>query len=248
MKQERNEGAWRRAVLRMPGDMQALTCSMVPAHPWVYGVGRAEASGSYLSPANAVDYLAGKLAGQGAEISATVFMICANSHAEFMPLVASLSGVLPLPALNQVQRMAQTAATQAVTRMQLPGKMGGGLPAAVPLSTSAQRLALNAQRIAEAKADAALGASIDGLQSALAGFAEARQSALAMVSEAMTALQGKSAPAWVFTAKGAAASVGAAMKKDVPRQDAVFTLAVLFVGKDLGQLEAMIHDDSHAGA
>lgn len=238
---------WRKAVLRMPGDMQALTCSMVPAHPWVYGVGRQEASGSYLSPANAVDYLAGKLAGQGAEITATVFMICANSHAEFMPLVASLSGVLPLPALNQVQRMAQTAATQAVTRMQLPGKMGGGLPAAV-LSTSAQRLALNAQRIAEAKAGAALGASVGGLQSALAGFAEARQSALAMVSDAMTALQGKSAPAWVFTAKGAAASVGAAMKKDVPHQDAVFTLAVLFVGKDLGQLEAMIHDDSHAGA
>ncbi|MEX5714098.1 hypothetical protein IC615_00990 [Serratia ureilytica] len=49
----------------MPGDMQALTCSMVPAHPWVYGVGRQEASGSYLSPTNAVDYLAGKLAGQG---------------------------------------------------------------------------------------------------------------------------------------------------------------------------------------
>lgn len=239
---------WRKAVLRMPGNMQALTCSMVPAHPWVYGVGRQETSGSYLSPANAVDYLAGRLAGQGEEISATVFMICANSHTEFMPLVTALAGVLPLPAMSQVQRMAQTAATQAVTRMQLPGKIGGGLPAAVPLSTSAQRLALNAQRIAEAKAGAAIGASVGGLQSALAGFAQARQSALDVVSQAMAALQGKSAPAWVFTAKGAAASVGAAMKKDIPHQDAVFTLAVLFVGKDLGQLEAMIHDDSHAGA
>ncbi|ATM78676.1 hypothetical protein [Serratia fonticola] len=239
---------WRKAVLRMPGNMQALTCSMVPAHPWVYGVGRQETSGSYLSPANAVDYLAGRLAGQGEEISATVFMICANSHTEFMPLVTALAGVLPLPAMSQVQRMAQTAATQAVTRMQLPGKIGGGLPAAVPLSTSAQRLALNAQRIAEAKAGAAIGASVGGLQSALAGFAQARQSALDVVSQAMAALQGKSAPAWVFTAKGAAASVGAAMKKDIPHQDAVFTLAVLFVGKDLEQLEAMIHDDSHAGA
>lgn len=239
---------WRKAVLRMPGDMQSLTCSMVPAHPWVYGVGQQESSGSYLSPANAVEYLAGKLAGQGEDISATVFMICANSHGEFMPQVAALAGVLPLPALNQVQRMAQTAATQAVTRMQLPGEMGGGLPAAVPLSTGAQRLALNAQRIAEAKAGAAIGASVGGLQSALAGFAQARQSALEGISQAMTALQGKSAPAWAFTAKGAGASVGAAMKKDIPRQDAVFTLAVLFVGKDLGQLEAMIHDDSHAGA
>lgn len=239
---------WRKAVLRMPGNMQALTCSMVPAHPWVYGVGRQETSGSYLSPANAVDYLAGRLAGQGEEISATVFMICANSHTEFMPLVTALAGVLPLPAMSQVQRMAQTAATQAVTRMQLPGKIGGSLPAAVPLSTSTQRLALNAQRIAEAKAGAAIGASVGGLQSALAGFAQARQSALDVVSQAMAALQGKNAPAWVFTAKGAAASVGAAMKKDIPHQDAVFTLAVLFVGKDLGQLEAMIHDDSHAGA
>lgn len=239
---------WRKSVLRMPGNMQALTCSMVPAHPWVYGVGRQETSGSYLSPANAADYLADRLAGQGEEISATVFMICANSHTEFMPLVTALAGVLPLPAMSQVQRMAQTAATQAVTRMQLPGKIGGGLPGAVPLSTSAQRLALNAQRIAEAKAGAATGASVGGLQSALAGFAQARQSALDVVSQAMVALQGKSAPAWVFTAKGAAASVGAAMKKDIPHQDEVFTLAVLFVGKDLEQLEAMIHDDSHAGA
>ncbi|WP_447878649.1 hypothetical protein [Serratia fonticola] len=239
---------WRKAVLRMPGNMQALTCSMVPAHPWVYGVGRQETSGSYLSPANAVDYLASRLTGQGEEFSATVFMICANSHTEFMPLVAALAGVLPLPAMSQVQRMAQTAATQAVTRMQLPGKIGGGLPDAVPLSTSAQRLALNAQRIAEAKAGAAIRASVGGLQSALAGFAQARQSALDVVSQAMAALQGKSAPAWVFTAKGAAGSVGAAMKKDIPHQDAVFTLAVLFVGKDLEQLEAMIHDDSHAGA
>ncbi|MEX5714097.1 hypothetical protein IC615_00985 [Serratia ureilytica] len=176
-----------------------------------------------------------------------MFMICANSHAEFMPLVASLSGVLPLPALNQVQRMAQTAATQAVTRMQLPGKMGGGLPAAAVLSTSAQRLALNAQRIAEAKAGAALGASIGGLQSALAGFAEARQSALAMVSEAMMALQEKARRRGCSRRRGRRQRWRGDEKGCSP-PGCGFTLAVLFVGKDLGQLEAMIHDDSHAGA
>ncbi|HHH0172313.1 hypothetical protein [Yersinia enterocolitica] len=38
------------------------------------------------------------------------------------------------------------------------------------------------------------------------------------------------------------------MKKNVPQQDAVFTLATLFAGEDLTTLEAMINDsNSHAG-
>ncbi|MGK6796161.1 hypothetical protein ACKU5C_022635 [Serratia marcescens] len=238
---------WRKSTLKMPGDMQALTCSMVPVHPWVHGIGRAEASGNYLSPQNAVNYLAERLGSGGDELSVTVLLVCATSYAEFMPLLASMADVLPLPALGQVKRMAQTAATQAVEKMQIPGKFGGGLPAAVPLSTSAQRLALNAQRIAEAKAGAAVGASVAGLQSALAGFMQVRQSALDGVSQAMTALQGKTAPAWAFTGKGNVASLAAEMKKNVPQQDAVFTLGMLFAGKDLSTLEAMIHDDSHPG-
>ncbi|MHC9396136.1 hypothetical protein ACYZFV_26535, partial [Serratia ureilytica] len=86
-----------------------------------------------------------------------------------------------------------------------------------------------------------------GLQSALAGFMQVRQSALDGVSQAMTALQGKTAPAWAFTGKGNVASLAAEMKKNVPQQDAVFTLGMLFAGKDLSTLEAMIHDDSHPG-
>ncbi len=239
---------WRKATLKMPDDMQALTCSMVPVHPWVHGVGRSEASGNYLSPQNAVNYLAERLGSGGEDITVTVLLVCATSYAEFMPLLASIADVMPLPVLGQVKRMAQTAATQAVEKMQIPGKFGGGLPAAVPLSTPTQRLALNAQRIAEAKAGAAVSASVTGLQSALAGFMQVRQSALDGISQAMTALQGKTAPAWVFTGQGSAASLAAEMQKNVPQQDAVFTLGMLFAGKDLSTLEAMIHDDSHVGA
>ncbi|EEQ4771452.1 hypothetical protein F3F18_002825 [Escherichia coli] len=49
---------WRESVIKIADDMGALACSIVPAHPWVYGLGQNTDSGGYLSPANALGYLA----------------------------------------------------------------------------------------------------------------------------------------------------------------------------------------------
>ena len=62
----------------------------------------------------------------------------------------------------------------------------------------------------------------------------------------ISALKGKTSPAWVFTAKGNGAYLAGALRKNIPNQDSVFTLATLFCGADLSTLEAMIHDDNHA--
>ncbi|MBW5867250.1 hypothetical protein H0I69_05420, partial [Yersinia enterocolitica] len=95
---------------------------------------------------------------------------------------------------------------------------------------------------------AGAGASMAGLGSALSGFASAKAVALASVESALNGLLAGSAQAWVFTASGSAATLASEMKKNVPQQDAVFTLATLFAGEDLTTLEAMINDpDSHAG-
>ncbi|MFQ6245072.1 hypothetical protein ACLMPP_11435 [Yersinia enterocolitica] len=239
---------WRKATLSIPGNMAAVNCAMLPVHPWVYGVGRSEESGSYLSPQNAVDYLAGKLAGSGGPQRVVVFMVCATDHPAFMQALTQFSAVLPLPVFSQVARMASTAATLATTKMQLPANAGNGLPLPQPLSTATSRMAMNAQRIAQAKEAAGSGANLAGLASALSGFANAKAAALASVESALNGLLAGSAQAWVFTASGGAATLASEMKKNVPQQDAVFTLATLFAGEDLTTLEAMINDtDSHAG-
>ncbi|EKN4101809.1 TPA: hypothetical protein ACPY8E_000309 [Yersinia enterocolitica] len=239
---------WRKATLSIPGNMAAVNCAMLPVHPWVYGVGRSEESGSYLSPQNAVDYLAGKLAGSGGPQRVVVFMVCATDHPDFMQALTQFSAVLPLPVFSQVARMANTAATLATTKMQLPANAGNGLPLPQPLSTATNRMAMNAQRIAQAKDAAGAGANLAGLASALSGFANAKAAALASVESALNGLLAGSAQAWVFTASGSAATLASEMRKNVPQQDAVFTLATLFAGEDLTTLEAMINDtDSHAG-
>ncbi|EKN6107786.1 hypothetical protein ACSOQS_000812 [Yersinia enterocolitica] len=239
---------WRKATLSIPGNMAAVNCAMLPVHPWVYGVGRSEESGHYLSPQNAVDYLAGKLAGSGGPQRVVVFMVCATDHPDFMQALTQFSAVLPLPVFSQVARMANTAATLATTKMQLPANAGNGLPLPQPLSTATNRMAMNAQRIAQAKDAAGAGANLAGLASALSGFANAKAAALASVESALNGLLAGSAQAWVFTASGSAATLASEMRKNVPQQDAVFTLATLFAGEDLTTLEAMINDtDSHAG-
>ncbi|EKN4030583.1 hypothetical protein ACHZG4_001747 [Yersinia enterocolitica] len=239
---------WRKATLSIPGNMAAVNCAMLPVHPWVYGVGRSEESGSYLSPQNAVDYLAGKLAGSGGPQRVVVFMVCATDHPAFMQALTQFSAVLPLPVFSQVARMANTAATLATTKMQLPANAGNGLPLPQPLSTATNRMVMNAQRIAQAKDAAGAGANLAGLASALSGFANTKAAALASMESALNGLLAGSAQAWVFTASGSAATLASEMKKNVPQQDAVFTLATLFAGEDLTTLEAMINDtNSHAG-
>lgn len=239
---------WRKATLSIPGNMAAVNCAMLPVHPWVYGVGRSEESGSYLSPQNAVNYLAGKLAASGGQQRVVVFMVCATDHPAFMQTLTQFSAVLPLPVFSQVARMANTAATLATTKMQLPANAGNGLPLPQPLSTATSRMAMNAQRVAQAKDAAGAGANLAGLASALSGFASAKSAALASMESALNGLLAGSAQAWVFTANGSGATIASEMKKNVPQQDAVFTLATLFAGEDLTPLEAMINDtNSHAG-
>ncbi len=56
---------WREARLAFTDSVAALNCSIVPAHPWIYGLGQQTANGAYLSPVNAVRYLAERPAGTG---------------------------------------------------------------------------------------------------------------------------------------------------------------------------------------
>ncbi|CDL80350.1 conserved hypothetical protein [Xenorhabdus cabanillasii JM26] len=233
---------WQRKILQLSPNLSGLSAAIVPVHPFIYGVGQQTDSGSYLSPANAMHYLSNKLTGAG-HLNALVLMVCAKTHTEFMQHVTQCSSVLPLPVFAQVKRMAETAASLATTKMQLPGKPDGGLPLPQPLSTATSRLAVNAQLIAKAKAQASAGSSITGLKSRLTAFTAARQSALQQVTDALSGLAGKSARVWAFSGTGDGGHVAEKLRQHIPEPDAVYTLATLFVGDDLSPLARMLNHE-----
>ncbi|PHM48561.1 hypothetical protein [Xenorhabdus miraniensis] len=233
---------WQRKTLQLSPNLSGISAAIVPVHPFIYGIGQQTDSGSYLSPTNAIHYLSNKLMGAG-NLNAVVLMICAKSHDEFMQNLTQFSSVLPLPVFAQVTRMAKTAESLAITKMQLPAPQGGGLPLPQPLSTTTSRLVVNAQLIEQAKAQASAGSSLAGLKSQLNGFTTARQNALQQVTDALTGAMGKSASVWTFTGTGHGAHLAEQMRKGIPEPDAIYTLATLFVGNDISPLERMLHHE-----
>lgn len=239
---------WRKARLALTDSLSALTCSVVPAHPWIYGLGQAAETGVYLSPLNAINYLAGKLSGQAGSADVVVFLVSADTQPEFMNSLDAMASVFPVPAFTQVRRQAQAAAELAITRMQIPAKAENALPAAQPLSVPTTRQAVNAARIAAAKAQAGAGASLAGLTDTLKNFNKARDSALASINDALDGLKGKSADAWVFTGTGSLNTLATELQQGIPAASSVYCVAVMFVG-ELEALRTMIHDtDNYTGA
>ncbi|MBD2812806.1 hypothetical protein ID853_18500 [Xenorhabdus sp. Vera] len=230
---------WQHKILQLSPNLSGISAAIVPVHPFIYGVGQQADSGSYLSPANAIHYLSTKLTGAG-HLNALVLMVCAKTHAEFMQHLTQFSSVLPLPVFSQVTRMAKTAERLSISKMQLPGKLGGGLPLPQSLSTATSRLVANAQLIEQAKAQASAGSSLAGLKSQITSFTTARQNALQQVSDALNGAMGKTASVWTFSGTGNGALLAEKMRKEIPEPDAVYTLATLFAGDDLSSLERML--------
>lgn len=235
---------WREAKIAFPDELSALNCAIVPAHPWVYGLGQIADSGNYLSPVNALAYLAKKLAVSAEETNVIVFMIAEHDHSNFMQGLSQLAEVFPAPAFKQVSRMAKAAFELSTVKMQLPSKNSGALPAAVPLSVATNRAALNAQRVAKAQIDAAVQTSTAKLQLQVGEFINARAGMLKTISDGLEALKGASANAWVFTHSGSMTNAAIELLKNIPRATAVHTVALMFIGDNLAGLEKMIHEPS----
>lgn len=232
---------WRESVIKIADNMAALSCSIVPAHPWIYGLGQITDSGGYLSPANALGYLANKLTASHASGDVIVIMIAENTHDIFMQALNQLVTVFPAPVFNQVKRMATAAAELSTVKMQLPSKVNA-LPVVAPLSVSTNRLALNAQRVAAAQLEAAASTSITGLKSQIAGFIQERAGLLSSLSQSLDDLKGASARAWTFSFTGNHSTAAAELIKGIPQTTAVHTAAMMFIGDSLADLGKMIHD------
>ncbi|OUY74694.1 hypothetical protein BLL03_18820 [Klebsiella pneumoniae] len=239
---------WKYTEIKCIASIPASDCAVIPSHPWVYGLGQKTENGTYLSPANAVSYLAQQLADIGDISDVVIFLITGSSHDDFIQNLDGLVDVLPLPAMTQVKRLAQSAAELATERMLIPSPATASV-AAVPFSTSTTRAALNAQRIAEAQMQASSGFSMAGAKAALSGFIQERSNILSEVASGLESLKGKSARAWAFTAQGDITTTLRTMVKDIPAASAVHCAAVMMVGENLAGIREMIHElDSDTGA
>ncbi len=232
---------WRKASLAIPDLLQPVNCTSIAVHPWTHGVGQQTESGTYLSPANALAYLAVRLAGRGGQADVIVLMAAAESYDNFMHQLTALAGVFPTPAFTQVARLAKSAAELATVKMQRPAA-DNALPPTMPLSVPSTRLAHNATRIESAQAEAAAAGSIGQLEANAQSFAEKHADLLAESRHGFAELKNKRAQAWVFTARGSVATAITAMKKEIPQPSAIFSAAVMFIGEDLSPLEGMIND------
>lgn len=240
---------WREACLAFSDSLAAVDCSIIPAHPWVYGLGQQTENAAYLSPANAVAYLAEKAAGIGGASDVVIMMVASQSHDSFMSSLSQLVDVFPAPAFTQVKRLAQSAAQLASEKMQIPAGLSGGLPVAMPLSVPTNRAALAAAAVKKAQEDAALPVDMDALQKQLDDFVQLRTGLMQEIASGLDDLKTKSARAWVFTASGDLATSLLALVKDIPLPSAVHTAAMMLVGDNLDGIKGMIHDlDYNAGA
>lgn len=219
---------------------------MAAAHPWVYGLGQQTENGVYLSPANAVAWLAEKLASITEQADVVIFMVAGQSHDEFMAYLDPLTVVFPAPAFTQVSRLARSAAELAAVKMQKPAKTLNALADASPLSVPTTRAMSSAAAVASAAASGSL--SLSGLKASLADFTAQRGELLSAVADAAGELAAKSASAWVFTASGEAATMTKALLTDIPAASSVFSAAIMLVGSDLSGIRGMIHDINDAGA
>ncbi|KAF1367123.1 hypothetical protein [Yokenella regensburgei] len=239
---------WREVRLAFTDAVAATNCTVVPAHPWVYGLGQQTENGAYLSPANAISYLAEKLAGTGGNTDVIIMMVAGLTHDSFMSSLNQLVDVFPSPAFTQVKRLAQSAAELALERMQIPARYNAG-QVAIPLSVPTSRAALAAAAVKKAQEEASAVVDMGALKQQLGNFTRLRESLLSDIASGLNELQGKSARAWVFTASGDVATTLLELVKGIPLQSAVYSAAMMLTGDNLDGIKGMIHDlEPDAGA
>lgn len=230
---------WTLAKLGFPENLQSITCSLLTVHPWTYGAAQVTGSGPYLSPQNAVGYLAEKLRNAGEAQDVIVFLLASYTLPDFKATLDTMAGVFPLPVFMQTARKSTAAIQLEATKMQLPGVIGDGLPASTPLSVSTCRTAMKAQHLTKAAEQASQGSSMEDIENALSSLSALRQQASQAAADALAALQGKSVQVWTYQAHGVPANIAADIVNGVPVADAIYTMGALFAG-DLEGLKGMI--------
>ncbi|HFE7521734.1 TPA: hypothetical protein ACGAD2_002282 [Salmonella enterica subsp. enterica serovar Newport] len=227
---------WNEANLTLKGNAASVVCSSLAVHPWDVEAGHITPDGAYLSPANAIKHLAGKLSGVPAHSDVLVLMVTDSYQDGFIRQLATLADTFPLPVLTQTLRRARTQLTQAITRMQIPATPQNGLPAPQPLIVSTLQSAVsNSAALDAVKAEGL--ASLDALKDALSGLQAQRQQLQQQITDELAGISDKVARVFAFVHTGDAVLARLEMMKNIPHPTASLTYAHLFTGDLSGMLD-----------
>ncbi|MDZ7322941.1 hypothetical protein N4G41_15005 [Kosakonia sacchari] len=228
---------WHQKKLTLSGDAGAIICSVLAVHPWTPGAGKQESSGVYLSPENAIEWAAKKLAGAPSTLDVTAILFTAPTLSAFVSVLATAAEIFPVTQLTQVWRRANSALSLSETRLQLPA-VAGGLPAVAALSVPTLRQAGTAQTLLSAA-----GIALPDLGEALAAFKIQRASLLADAGKQLQQLTGTSLDVRAISAVRNTTGAVREMRDEIPSPDHVFTLCLVFAGEDLSALREMLKDE-----
>ncbi|HAT1683714.1 TPA: hypothetical protein I8Y21_004470 [Klebsiella oxytoca] len=220
---------WKKVTLSLKGTPAPVTCSLCAAHPWDAVTGHVTPDGCYLSPVNAVTHLAGLLGGVENTHDVVVLMVCADDMTGFIKQLDAVAQVLPVPVLTQTLRRARTQLTQAVTRMQIPAALSGGLPAPQPLIVSTLQKAVSGQSALAAMQSTGPG-GLDSIRSALANFKQQRRDILNTLTSELAGTGSLSADVHAFVMRGNVAQARADLLKAIPVPSSSLTLALMLTG------------------
>ncbi|HDR2511730.1 TPA: hypothetical protein QCI25_000461 [Enterobacter ludwigii] len=228
---------WSSKTLTVSPAAAGVICSVLAVSPWTPGAGIQERSGVYLSPENAIEWAAKKLAGAPSSLDITAILFSAPTLPAFVDVLATAAAIFPVTQLTQVWRRAGSALNLPETRMQIPA-MAGGLPAAAALSVPTLRQAGAAQALISAA-----GGSLPGIGEALAAFKAQRANLLAEAQKQLQQLSGQRLTVRAVSTVRNTAGAIREMREDIPAPDHVFTLCLVFAGEDLSPLRGMLRDD-----
>lgn len=217
---------------------------MLTVHAWQHTVGKAESSGCYLSPKNAVKRLAEKLT-DGADLrrptesmQATVLMVCAGDLGQFVEKLKAVTDALPLPGLLQAYRLAASTAGLERSKMEQGGVMLNPYwPEQGEIVQQPQR---DIRRVLLAELAQAGAAAMSSPTARLRQLAEVRAALLAEQKARWEKLQGMTGAVWVKHADGVPQNIAATLSAGVPGEEFVHTAAVLFLGNNLAFLREML--------
>ncbi|ACR69447.1 hypothetical protein DBV23_15845 [Edwardsiella ictaluri] len=231
---------WQRVHLTLPDELPPITCSVLAVHPWTHGAGLRTDSGCYLSPENAIAFLADRIGAISDTQDFLLFLVCAGAADDFARRLTELAGVLPLPEIARLRRLVDAGQILAESRMQIPARPRPGIPAPTRLSLSNLRQLHAAGQATTAMMPMA--GSLTELSQVLQRFHRQRNEHLNTLREHTQRLQQTSCELWQFSPAQNTRDVRQPLQWNIPQPEASFSLGLLFVGDDLSTLRACIYE------
>ncbi|HDT4622792.1 TPA: hypothetical protein QHO11_003144 [Klebsiella oxytoca] len=228
---------WARKIFHPSATADGVLCSVLAVNPWTPGAGHREKSGIYLSPENAIEWAAKRLAGASSSLDVVAVLLTAPTIDAFTRELSVFHEVFPLSEVGAIWRRATTAVSLEISKMQIPAR-ASGFPSPLPLSVASLRGASAAAALLNSVQDGG-----GSLADALEAFRTQRAAVIAAAQESLTGITGQAVGVYAVSTVGNTAGAVREMRDGIPNPDHVFSLCLVMAGDDLTEIRRMLRDE-----